>query len=69
MPRGTSHVLEGLLVADRRGGLILRTDGGGTWRLDAADEARLLIDRRVRVAGVRSGFDLLDATRVEPIPD
>ena len=67
MPRGTSHVLDGLLVEDGRGGLELRIDGGGTWRLDAVGRARSLIDRRVRVEGVRSGFDLLDVAVIEPL--
>ena len=45
------------------GGLILDVPGGGVWRLDlgvvAAWRARRLVGMRVRVTGVRDGFDLL----------
>lgn len=64
MPRGTSHVLDGLLVVDRRGGLELRIDGGGAWRLDADGHATTFVGRRVRIEGVRSGFDLLDVSSI-----
>jgi hypothetical protein len=59
MPRGTTHTVEGLLLA---GGIypILRTDGGGQWRLDLPRGFRSLIGQRVRVSGTRSGFDMLD---------
>jgi Protein of unknown function (DUF5818) len=59
MPRGTTHTVEGLLLA---GGIypILRTDGGGQWRLDLPRGFRSLIGQRVRVRGTRSGFDMLD---------
>ena len=63
LPRGTQHILVGLLVADNRGRLTLRVDGGGEWRLDAGDAASF-IGLRVRVEGMRSGFDLLDVRHI-----
>jgi hypothetical protein len=36
------------------------TDDGGRWRLDIDLEAEKLLGLRVRVRGVRSGFDLLE---------
>lgn len=64
MPRGTMHTVEGLLL----GGAIypvLRVDGGGQWRLDLPRAMRRYIGRRVRVTGVRSGFDMLDVIEGE----
>lgn len=63
MPLGSHHEIEGLLL--RRGRLhSLHPDGGGTWRLDAPRAADRLAGQRVRVRGVRSGFDLLDVTAI-----
>lgn len=64
MPMGTHHELVGLLL-EARGNLILDVDGGGTWRLDADWRARRLLGMRVKVVGVRDGFDLLAVTRIE----
>ena len=58
MPIGTRHEIVGLLLEDRSG-LIVEVDGGGTWRLDAGRRARSLLGQRVKVVGVRDGFDLL----------
>lgn len=38
-------------------GVVLRTDGGGTWELDGSRKARKLIGARVEVVGQRSGFN------------
>lgn len=63
MPLGTFHIETGLLLR-QRGGLILQRDDGGRWRLNADPEAEQLLGHRVRVEAVRSGFDLLDASRI-----
>ena len=64
MPRGTRHVVEGLLLRSAAGGLVLRADGGGEWRLDAGWRARRLVGRRVRVEGLRDGHDLLAVEQI-----
>lgn len=63
MPRGTHHLLTGLLL---EGTIepVLRVDDGGEWRLDLPGKYRHLIGRRVVVEGPRAGFDLLDVTRI-----
>lgn len=62
IPRGTAHKPVGLLL--RHGAsLILRVDDGGEWRLDAPARAGKSVGRRVRVTGVREGFDLLAISR------
>ena len=73
MSRGTRHDLIGMLL--RRGdggGLVLDVPGGGTWRLDlgvvAAWRARRLVGMRVRITGVRDGFDLLAVETVAAAP-
>lgn len=65
MPRGRFHIEEGLLLR-QRGDLILQRDDGGRWRLDGDAEAERMLGRRVRVEGIRSGFDLLEVTRIVP---
>jgi hypothetical protein len=64
MPLGTSHIEEGLLQFEKDR-LVLRLDGGGCWRLSADLAAYELVGRRVRVYGLRIGFDLLDLRNVE----
>ena len=66
MPMGTRHEVVGLLLEDR-GQLALDVEGGGTWRLDAGWKARRLLGRRVRVTGIRDGFDLLAVETIERI--
>lgn len=63
MPRGSFHSETGLLLR-QRGGLILQRDDGGRWRLSADADAEQLLGQRVRVEGLRSGFDLLEVTRI-----
>ena len=64
MPTGKSYTLEGqLLHGADCGTLALRMDDGGSCRLDAPSRMRPLIGRRVRVSGIRSGFDLIDISR------
>lgn len=70
MPRGTRHELTGILL--RRGrDHVLEIAGGGTWRLDlglrAAWRARDLVGLRVRVTGVRDGFDLLAVDGIDRV--
>jgi len=63
MPIGSEHIEEGLLLRER-GELILRRDDGDGWRLRLDEPAEALPGSRVRVHGVRSGFDLLDVVRI-----
>ena len=67
MPRGSLHPVEGLLIAIGSFGLSLRVADGGVWQLDGNAAVRKLVNRRVRIERIRSGFDLLDVTRIEPI--
>jgi Protein of unknown function (DUF5818) len=66
MPRGTRHMLDGLLLAGHTYP-VLRADGGGEWQLDLPVRLRKFIGRRVRVTGTRSEFDMLDVTEVTAI--
>jgi hypothetical protein len=65
VPLGTFHIEEGLLLR-QRGCLILQRDDGGRWRLDADRDPDQHLGGRVRIEGVRSGFDLLDVSRIVP---
>ena len=65
MPRGTQHTETGLLLEDAPL-LVLDRDGGGRWRLDAPQSAAKLVGQRVRLTGVRDGFDLLAVETIEP---
>lgn len=66
MPRGTRHEIIGILL-EQSGGLVLDVAGGGTWRLDAGWKARRLLGMRVKVVGIRDGFDLLGVERIERV--
>lgn len=63
MPVGKFHSEEGLLLR-QRGRLILQKDGGGFWTLEADPAAARMLGLRVRVEGVRSGFNALDVARI-----
>jgi hypothetical protein len=63
MPLGTVHTIDGLMLTGRPYPL-LRPDTGGIWRLDLPHKFHILIGRRVRVEGTRSGFDMLDVRSV-----
>jgi hypothetical protein len=67
MPRGTRHDLIGRL-REIDGRWSPRPDDGGEWRLDVGlllmCRARRLAGDRVRVIGVRDGFDLLAVDRL-----
>lgn len=63
MPMGSRHDEVGLLLSDH-GRLVLRRDDGGHWRLDADRGAYGMVGQRVRVQGVRCGFDLLNVHRI-----
>jgi hypothetical protein len=64
MPRGTPHIVIGTLHLAERG-FEIHVEGGGIWALDAPRSARKLLGKRVWVAGVRSGFDLLDVEWIQ----
>ncbi|MDR2856362.1 MAG: DUF5818 domain-containing protein [Novosphingobium sp.] len=65
MPRGTRHVITGIL---RPGplGYSLEMNDGGIWQLDVSGSAHSYLGRKVRVEGTRAGFDLIDVHRIEP---
>lgn len=65
MPRGSKHDETGI-IAREHGQLVLLRDDGGRWRLDAPSHAQEYVGRRMRVVGIRSGFDLLDVTSFAP---
>ncbi len=62
MPIGKFHSEEGLLLR-QRGRIILQQDGGGFWILEV-DEPLDLLGLRVRVEGIRSGFNSLEVSRI-----
>ncbi len=68
MPLGTRHDEVGILN-ERAGRYFLRLDGGGEWRLELGlfmlRRGRRLAGRRVRLTGVRDGYDLLAVKRLE----
>lgn len=53
----------------RAGRWSLRLDDGGEWRLDLSPRARWrargLAGQRVRISGVREGFDLLYVSQLQ----
>lgn len=61
---GSRHSEAGLLLRDGLW-LILQLDGGGHWRLNAPSKAEPMVGCRVTLDGVRSGFNVLDVTRIE----
>ncbi len=63
VPLGTFHAESGLLLR-QRGGIILQRDDGGRWRLTGDALPDELLGQRVRVEGIRSGFDLLEVSRI-----
>lgn len=65
MSVGSFHTETGLLLR-QRGALILQLDSGGRWRLDAANDVEEMLGTRVRVEGFRSGFDVIEVSRVTP---
>jgi hypothetical protein len=64
--RGVPLDLTGTLLRDGRR-LLLAVSGGGEWIVDPPlfANGRRLIGKRVRVVGVRGGFNLVDAHRLE----
>lgn len=63
MSIGSTHDEVGVIEVEA-GELVLRRDDGGRWRLDAPVRADLYLGQRMRVRGMRSGFDLLDVTAI-----
>lgn len=45
--------------------LVLELEDGGQWALDLNRSAHALVGRRVRLEGIRSGFNLIDVDRIE----
>ena len=64
VPLGKFHAEEGLLLR-QRGRLILQRDDGGFWILEV-DGAESPLGLRVRVEGVRTGFNSLEVSRIVP---
>lgn len=58
MPIGSQHIETGLMLKNGQN-LILERDAAGRWWLDASRKASRLAGRRVRVQGIRDGYDLL----------
>ena len=59
MPLGSRHREEGMLL--REGAwLILQRDDGGRWRLNGDPGLEKYLGLRVRIEGIRSGFDLIE---------
>ena len=65
MHRPSRHELTGILLEN---GLypILRVPDGGEWRLDILKRHKHLLGTRVKVVGIRDGFDLLAVDHIEP---
>lgn len=63
MPRGTRHVVTGTLRRSTLGPVV-EMDDGGCWQVDIDGRWRRHLGRRVRVEGVRTGFDLLAVERI-----
>jgi hypothetical protein len=63
MPLGSRHDDAGVLLREH-GQLILQRDDGGRWRLNADAAADAMLGGRVRVEGIRSGFDVLDVAHI-----
>ncbi len=63
MPIGTFHAEEGLLLR-QRGRAILQRDDGGFWTLEGDEQPDELFGLRVRVEGIRSGFNSLEVSRI-----
>lgn len=63
MSIGRFFVEEGLLL-QQRGRLILQNDDGGFWILETDPGTEKMLGQRVRVEGVRSGFNALDVRRI-----
>ncbi len=61
MSIGSHHTLTGLLLDGGRYP-VLRVDDGGEWRVDLPARYRSLIGKRVTVAEMRVGFDLLEVS-------
>ena len=64
MPLGSRHEEVGMILADGPA-IVLRRDDGGVWRLDGPGALSECVGRRVTIAGVRSGFDLLEVEAVD----
>ena len=66
MHRPNRHELTGILLEN---GLypIIRMADGGEWRLEVPKRHKHFLGTRVKVTGMRDGFDLLAVDRIEPV--
>lgn len=64
MPRGTVEKLTSVLLDAGGPFPVLRVPDGGEWRLEVTQRWRHLLGKRVVVAGVRDGFDVLAVDRI-----
>lgn len=68
MPMGAFHDETGRLNY-HDGEYALRMDGGGTWHLEMSfwksRSAQKFAGKRVRIQGVRTGFNVLSVDRIE----
>ncbi|PSO12610.1 MULTISPECIES: DUF5818 domain-containing protein [unclassified Sphingobium] len=67
MPRGEPLDLIGVLLGEGPYPTLRMADGG-EWRLDISGRYRHLLGQRVRIAGRRSEFDMIDVDRIEAAP-
>ena len=64
MPLGAPVDETGLVLQDGPR-IILRVDDGGEWQLDLRSRHGRPLGRRVRVQGMRSGFNLIDVDELQ----
>ncbi|MDB5713584.1 MAG: hypothetical protein JWO15_981 [Sphingomonadales bacterium] len=59
MPIGTNRRLEGMLEQVERGFTLL-TDQGDVWLLGTESDATAMIGQRIKIEGIRTGFDRIE---------
>ena len=64
MPIGKAVDLTGIVMRDGHR-INLHVDGGGYWELDLLRRHLWALGRRVRVQGVRSGFNRIDVKQLD----
>ncbi|ARS28477.1 DUF5818 domain-containing protein [Sphingomonas sp. KC8] len=65
MNPGDAAEASGLLIRDG-GGFVLKCDGGGVWRLDLPRTPVDLVEKRVRVSGIRLPDGRIEASAIRP---
>lgn len=66
MPIGDAVDIAGIVLRDGRR-INLYVDGGGYWELQLFPSELWPLGRRVRVRGVRSGFNIIDVQNIESL--